>query len=288
MRHSGRASLKVIAAETLRDAVKELCIQGTRSLAPGMREALERAFELEESPLGKEVLRQLSENARIAEQEGMHCCQDTGLPVIFVDLGEEVRIEGGSLQETINEGVRRAFLEGYFLTAFHRSPLEWESTGPEVPPIIHTRVIPGDRLALTFLPKGGGAEHTSRVSTLPPYAGKEGVKSFVLRVVNEAGAGACPPVIVGLGMGGTLEAASLLAKRTLLRRVGEKSRNPLLSDLEQELLSDINKLGIGPQGYGGRVTALAVHAEMMTSRASGFPLAVNLQCNSHRLRRITL
>lgn len=280
--------MKIITKERLEEAVRELCIQGTRSLAPGMREALERALELEESPFGKEVLRQLLENALIAEEEGMHCCQDTGFPVIFVDWGEEVRIEGGSLNEAINEGVRRAFIDGYFQRAFLRSPLEWESRGPDVPPIIHTEVTPGESLTLTFLPKGGGAEHMSRVGILLPYAGKEGIKAFVLRVVSEAGPGACPPLIVGLGMGGTLEAASLLAERALLRPVGEKSPDPLLSELEEELLSEINRLGIGPQGYGGRVTALAVHAQMMTSRASGFPLAVNLQCNSHRLKRITL
>ncbi len=265
--------------------VADACMKANFELGEDVIKALERAKELEESPVGQEILGQLLENARIARKEKIALCQDTGFAVCFVDLGDNVRIVGGNLVEAIQEGVRQGYKDGYLRKSICH-PFTRENTGDNTPAIVHVSLVPGDELKISIAPKGGGSENMSRVTMLKPSDGIEGVKKYVIARVRESGANPCPPLVVGVGIGGTFEKAALIAKQALLRPVGSKNPDPELAALETELLEKINNLGIGPQGLGGRITALAVHVEMHPCHIASLPLAVNINCHASRHKEI--
>lgn len=262
-------------------AVARLCMEANYYLGEDVKRAFEEALEKEVSPPGKDVLRQLIENAALAAQEEVPMCQDTGVAVVFLELGQEVKITGGYLYDAVNEGVRKGYAEGYLRKSMCH-PFTRKNTGDNTPAIIHTTIVPGDKLKITVAPKGGGSENMSALRMLTPAAGREGVKKFVVETVEKAGPNPCPPIVVGVGIGGDFEEVALLAKKALLRPLGEPNPDPDLRALEEELLLEINKLGIGPQGFGGRVTALAVHVEMLPCHIASLPVAVNINCNASR------
>ncbi len=274
--------MREIAAAEVSAKVTELCIQACTVLPPDVIEALENAREQEESPLGREVLARLLENARLAAQEGLPMCQDTGLAVVFVDLGESVKVSCGSLHAAIAEGVRQGYEQGYLRKSVVFSPLDRRNTGDNTPPIIHTQIVPGASLRLTVAAKGAGSENMSRLKMMVPAEGLESVRNFVRETVERAGASACPPVIVGVGIGGSFEQCALIAKRALLRRLDDENPNPAAAALERELLEVVNATGIGPAGIGGRITALAVKVETAPCHIASMPVAVNLQCHAAR------
>jgi fumarate hydratase subunit alpha len=236
---------------------------------------------MEESPVGKEVFAQLKENARIAREEKVAMCQDTGLAVVFVELGQEVHITGGNFNAAINEGVRQGYKDGY-LRKSSCHPFARTNTKDNTPAIIHLEMVPGEKIKITVAPKGGGSENMSMVNMLSPSDGIEGVKNRVVEWVKQAGSNPCPPIVVGVGVGGTFEECALTAKKALLRPLGQKNPDPQLAAMEEELLTRVNNLGIGPQGLGGRITALAVHVEMIPCHIASFPMAVNINCHAHR------
>jgi fumarate hydratase subunit alpha len=256
-------------------------------LGEDVLQAFREALQIETSPLGRHIIQQLLENARIAREERIPLCQDTGLVVVFVELGQDVHVTGEDLNEAIHEGVRQGYKAGYF-RASSLDPLTRENFGDNTPAIIHVEVVPGDAFKLTVAPKGFGSENMSRVVLFPPAAGIEGVKDFVIQRVQESGPNPCPPVVVGVGIGGTLEKAALIAKKSLLRPLGLRHPNPQVAGLEEELLEAINKLGIGPQGMGGRTTALDVHIETYPTHIGSLPVAVNLQCHCGRHKEAVL
>ncbi|MBE0480212.1 MAG: fumarate hydratase [Dehalococcoidia bacterium] len=252
-------------------------------------EALKMAREAEESPVGRQVLDQILENAEIAAREQMPLCQDCGLAIVFLEIGQDVHITGGDLSEAINEGVRRGYAEGYLRKSAVKQPFTARvNTKDNTPSIIHTEIVPGDRLKITLAPKGGGSENMSRFTVLKPAQGRQGVVDFVVKAVEEAGSNPCPPTIVGVGIGGSAEKAMILAKRALLREVGAPSPDAESADLEKELLQRINSTGIGPGGVGGRITSLAVHVETFAAHIASMPVAVNLQCHSARHKEAVL
>lgn len=263
------------------EKVRDLCIEASTDLGEDLLQALDQAVKMEEAPLGIEILKELKENARIAREEKVPLCQDTGFVVVFIELGQDVHLVGGSLAEAIQEGVRRGYRDG-FLRKTICHPLTRVNTGDNTPAIIHTEVVAGDRFKITVFPKGTGSENMSGVIMLNPSEGVEGIKKFVVQKIREAGSNACPPTIIGVGIGGSLDQAPFLAKKSLLRPLGSKNSDPELDKLESEILIEINKLGIGPQGVGGRITSLAVHILMMPCQIASLPLAVNIQCHLHR------
>ena len=273
--------VREIPSGKITGTVKRLCIEANTLLGEDVIAAYEKGLEKEESPIGKDGLRQLLENARIAETEGLALCQDTGLVVVFVELGQDVHIVGGGLNEAIHEGVRQGYKEGYF-RASSLDPLSRKNIGDNTPAIIHVEVVPGNQLRIMVAPKGFGSENMSRVILFAPAAGVEGIKKFILQRVEEAGSNPCPPIVVGVGIGGTFEKAALIAKRSLLRPLGQRHPDPEVARLEEEILEEINKLGIGPMGLGGRVTALDVHIETYPTHIASIPLAVNIQCHCGR------
>ncbi len=273
--------MREIDVTVITEKVKELCISANTDLGEDVLEALDRAMEKEESPLGVEILKELKENARIAKEEQVPICQDTGVAVVFIELGQDVHLVGGNLKEAIDEGVRQGYREGYLRKSLCH-PFSRANTRDNTPAIIHTEVVPGDKVKIVVAPKGGGSENMSRVTMLTPSEGMEGIKRYVVQRVKESGSNPCPPTIVGVGIGGTLEMAALLAKKSLLRPVGSKNPDPELMKLEQEILDEINRLGIGPQGLGGRTTTLAVHILMTPCHIASLPLAVNIQCHAQR------
>jgi fumarate hydratase subunit alpha len=279
--------MRQIDVKDITRAVKEAAIAANYDLGQDLLAAFTKGEEEEESPSGREIFRQLLENARIACQERIPLCQDCGLAVIFVELGQEVQITGGDFEEAVQEGVRQGYGEG-FLRKSLCHPLTRANTGDNTPAVIHTRLTPGDRLKLIVVPKGGGSENMSRVHMLKPAEGWAGVKEKVVATVREAGPNPCPPIIVGVGIGGTFERAALLSKQALLRDVGRPNPDPELAALEQELLAAVNDLGIGPQGLGGRITALAVHLLMQPSHIASLPVAVNIQCHASRHKEAVL
>jgi len=279
--------MREINTSQITTAIRDLCIKANTHLGEDVLEAFNKAIELEVSPTGKDILEKLVENARIAREEEIPICQDTGFAVVFVELGQEVHLVGGDLKEAINEGVRQGYQEGYLRKSICH-PFTRKNTGDNTPAVIHIDIVPGDRVRLIVAPKGGGSENMSRVTMLTPAVGIEGVKDFVVQRVKESGANPCPPIIVGVGIGGTFETAALLAKRALLRPLGSQNPNTELASLEAELYEEINALGIGPQGLGGRITSLAVHVAMMESHIASLPLAVNIQCHAARHKEIEL
>lgn len=280
--------MREIAAQTVTDAVANLCIEVNHRLQPDMLAALERARAAEESPIGRRVLEQLLENARVARESWYPICQDTGQAVLFVDIGQEVRLVGGSLGDAIQEGVRRGYTEGFLRRSVVASPLRRENTGDNTPAIVYYDINPGDRVTIGIIAKGAGCDNVSRLEMLTPAAGRRAMEAFVVETVERAGPNASPPVVVGVGLGGTFEKAALLAKRALLRPVGTPHPDPEMAALERKLLDRINALGIGPAGFGGRITALAVHVEGHATHIASFPVAVNLDCHAHRAKSIDL
>jgi fumarate hydratase subunit alpha len=281
--------LRRIEASTIIQAVAQLCQQANFELGEDVLAALKQAQQDEESPLGREVLSQLIENARIAKEEHLPLCQDCGTAVVFLEIGQETHIIGGDLYAAVEEGVSLGYSQGYLRKSIVGQPFSARiNTGDNTPPVIHTEIVPSDQLKITLMAKGSGAENMSRLAMLKPSDGRQGIIDLVVRTIDEAGGNPCPPLIVGLGIGGTAEKAMLLAKKALLRPVAKPSPDPEASELEKEILSRINDLGIGPLGFGGSITALAVHAEVMPTHIASLPVAVNLQCHSARHKEITL
>jgi fumarate hydratase subunit alpha len=282
-------NMREIKASQITKVVAQLCQDANFELGEDVLAALKKAERKEESPLGKEALQQLLENARIAREESLPLCQDCGTAVVFLEIGQDVHIVGSDLNKAIEKGVSKGYIEGYLRKSMVRQPFSARiNTKNNTPPIIHTEIIPGDHLKITLMCKGGGAENTSRLGMLTPSAGRQGIIDFIVKTVDEAGGKACPPVIVGVGIGGTADKVIELAKRALLRSVGEPNPDTEAAELEQELLQRINDLGIGPSGLGGRVTALAVHIEMMPAHIASMPVAVNMQCHSARHKEVVL
>ncbi len=280
--------MREIEADAVAEAVRDLCIEANTRLPEDHLEALRKALDEEESPLGREVLERLLENAEFARERCVAFCQDTGYAVFFVELGSEVRISGGELGKAIDEGVRRGYDEGFLRKSIVRSPLDRTNTGDNTPAVVYYDVVPGERLKLTMLVKGAGCDNMSALKMLTPAEGLPAMKRFVVDTIEKAGPNASPPLTVGVGIGGPFERAALLAKKALTRPSGRPNPDPEVAKLEEELLDAINATGIGPAGYGGRVTALAVHVESFPTHIAAFPVAVNLDCHSHRTSSIEL
>ncbi len=279
--------MREIDSGIITEKVKELCMEANYILGDDVIEAFKKGRDEEESEAGKNIFEILLKNAEIAKTEKMATCQDTGLGVVFVEVGQDVYIKGALLKDAINEGVRQGYDEGY-LRKSTCHPFTRKNYGDNTPAMIHTKIVPGDKIKLTVAPKGGGSENMSRVTMLPPSAGRPGVVDFVVNRVKESGANPCPPIIVGVGIGGTFEKAALYAKEALLRPLGSENSDPEAADLEKELLEKVNNLGIGPQGLGGRITALAVHANIRPCHIASLPLAVNIQCHASRHKEVEI
>jgi fumarate hydratase subunit alpha len=279
--------MREIHAKEIADAVEKLFIDACYNLPEDVLTELHNAVEREESPAGKEVIRELIRNARIAADDRIPICQDTGLAVTFIEVGQDVHIAGGSLNEAVVEGVRSAYKNGY-LRKSCCDPFSRKNTGDNTPPIMHTRIVPGDGMTIVALPKGGGSENYGEVRMLVPSQGKEGVLAFVLEMVKKGGPNPCPPIILGVGIGGNFETCALLSKEALMVPPGRRNHDPAVAAFELEILEAVNRTGIGPQGYGGTVTALDVHVKMMPCHIASLPAAVNIQCHAHRIKSVTL
>lgn len=264
------------------EAIKEMCIEANHFLSPDMKQVMDAAAEKEESPLGKQILNQLEENLDIAAKDRIPICQDTGMAVVFLKVGQEVHVTGGSLTDAVNEGVRRGYTEGFLRKSVVKDPILRENTKDNTPAVIHYEIVPGDQVEITVAPKGFGSENMSRIFMLKPADGIEGVKEAVVTAVSDAGPNACPPMVVGVGIGGTFEKCAILAKKALTRNLNQKPDVPYVRELEEELLTRINNLGIGPGGLGGRQTALAVNVETYPTHIAGLPVAVNICCHVNR------
>ncbi|MFL0266511.1 fumarate hydratase [Candidatus Clostridium radicumherbarum] len=269
-------------------AIRKLCIDANYYLSDDIKEKLEEAHKQEDWNIAKDILGKILTNAGIAKRENMPMCQDTGMTCVFIDLGQEVHIVGGNLEDAINEGVREGYDEGFLRKSVVKDPLNRVNTGDNTPAVIHYNIVPGDKLHITVSPKGFGSENMSKLKMLKPADGIEGVKAFVLQTVKEAGPNPCPPIIVGVGIGGTFEKAAAIAKRSLLRPVTQRNSDPFYAALEEELLQKVNALGIGPQGFGGRTTALCVNIETYPTHIAGLPVAVNISCHATRHAEIEL
>ncbi len=280
--------MREIRVDAMKQAVRDLCIEANTRLPKGHLRALRRALKREESTLGREVLERLLENAEVAQKECIAFCQDTGYAVFFVEVGTEVRFVGGEIAEAIDEGVRRGYEEGYLRKSMVRDPIDRVNTGDNTPAVVYYDLVPGDRLRITLLVKGAGCDNMSALKMLTPAEGLAAMKRFVVETIEEAGPNASPPLTVGVGIGGPFEKAAQLAKKALTRPSGEPNPDPKIAKLEGELLEEINATGIGPAGYGGTVTALAVHIESYPTHIAAFPVAVNLDCHSHRTAEIEL
>lgn len=280
--------MRTIQVQQITEQIKEMCIQVNHYLSEDMKEALRNAQASEKSPLGCQILSQLQENLKIAGEDMIPICQDTGMAVVFLKVGQDVHLEGGSIEDAVNEGVRQGYTEGYLRKSVVKDPLIRENTKDNTPAVIHYEIVPGDKVTITVAPKGFGSENMSRVFMLKPADGIEGVKNAVLTAVKDAGPNACPPMVVGVGIGGTFEKCALMAKQALMRPVGSHSDIPYVKEMEEELLSRINKLGIGPGGLGGTTTALAVNVNTYPTHIAGLPVAVNICChvNRHIVREV--
>ena len=275
--------MREVKADQITEVVKGLCMEANYSLGDDVFQVLEKAVEIEESSTGKEILQMIVENARIAKREQGAICQDTGFAVFFVELGQEVHIVDGDFEEAINEGVRRGYADGYLRKSIVADPvLDRKNTGDNTPAVIHTQVIPGDKIRIIFAPKGGGSENMSEVKMMKAADGIEGIKDFVVDRVKRSGGNPCPPVIVGVGIGGTFEKCALLAKKALLRPLGQRHPDHRFAEVEMDIFERANKLGIGPMGLGGRVSVLDVHIEIFPCHIASMPAAVNMQCHASR------
>ena len=280
--------IRTIRVEEITKNIKEMCIEANHFLSPDMAEAMKCAEKNEEAPLGKQILEQLQENLKIAGEDMIPICQDTGMAVVFLEIGQDVHLEGGALEDAVNEGVRQGYVEGYLRKSVVGDPLIRENTKDNTPAVLHTRIVDGDQVKIKVAPKGFGSENMSRVFMLKPAEGIEGVKDAVLTAVKDAGPNACPPMGVGVGIGGPFEKCALMAKEALTREVGSHSEIEYVKELEEELLTKINSLGIGPGGLGGTTTALAVNINTYPTHIAGLPVAVNICChvNRHVIRTI--
>ena len=280
--------MRTVEVGVLTDQIKEMCIEANHFLSKDMEEALEKARVEEVSPLGGQIMAQLKENLQIAGQDMIPICQDPGLAVIFLEVGQEVHFEGGSVEDAVNEGVRRGYVDGFLRKSVVRDPIFRENTKDNTPAVIHYSIVPGDKVKITVAPKGFGSENMSRVFMLKPADGIEGVKNAILTAVKDAGPNACPPMVVGVGIGGTFEKCALMAKQALTRPVNVRSEIPYVRELEEEMLEKINRTGIGPGGLGGSTTAMAVNVNTYPTHIAGLPVAVNICChvNRHVIREI--
>lgn len=280
--------MRTVKTKQITENIREMCIEANHFLTGDMTEALDRARESEKAPLGKQILQQLQENLQIAGEDMIPICQDTGMAVVFAEVGQDVHIEGGLLEDAIQEGVRRGYTEGFLRKSVVKDPLIRENTKDNTPAVIHYTITSGDKIRLTLAPKGFGSENMSRIFMLKPVDGIEGVKNAILTAVKDAGPNACPPMVVGVGIGGTFEKCALMAKQALTRPVNEHSLIPYVKEMEEELLEKINKTGIGPGGLGGSTTALAVNINTFPTHIAGLPVAVNICChvNRHAVREI--
>ena len=279
--------MREIRTEEIISTIERLCIEACTDLEPDVEAALRRAWETEVSPFGRETMRQILENMELARKEKLPCCQDTGMTIVFLEVGQEVHITGGSLTEAVNQGVRQGYEKGYLRKSV-LDPISRVNTRDNTPAVIHTKIVEGDRLTIAIAPKGAGSENMGQLRMLKPSQGIEGVKEFVLETVRMAGSNPCPPITVCVGIGGTMEKAALLAKEQMLRPLGEKNPDETLAALEAELLEKINSLGIGPMGLGGVNTALAVHIGKYPTHIAELPVAVNLQCHAARHKKAVL
>lgn len=274
--------IRTIQTDEITKNIKEMCIQANHYLSADMDAAMKHAADTEQSELGKKILHQLQDNLKIADEEMIPICQDTGMAVIFLEVGQDVHFEGTAIEDAVNEGVRQGYTEGFLRKSVVGDPLIRENTKDNTPAVIHYSIVPGDQVKITMAPKGFGSENMSRVFMLKPADGIEGVKHAILTAVKDAGPNACPPMVVGVGIGGTFEKCALLAKHALTRPVDEHSDIPYVKDLEEEMLSKINQLGIGPGGLGGTTTALAVNINTYPTHIAGLPVAVNICCHVNR------
>ncbi|MGN0465303.1 MAG: fumarate hydratase [Lachnospiraceae bacterium] len=274
--------MREVSASIITDKIKDMCIRANHFLSPDMENAIHKAAKEEKGALGKQILAQLEENMKIAGEEMIPICQDTGMTTVFFELGQEVHIVDGDLESAINEGVRRGYVDGFLRKSVVKDPILRENTKDNTPAIIHYQIVPGDQIKITIAPKGFGSENMSRVFMLKPADGIEGVKNAVLTAVKDAGPNACPPMVVGVGIGGNFEKCAWMAKKALTRQVGSHSDTPYVKQLEEDLLEEINQLGIGPGGLGGSTTALAVNIETYPTHIAGMPVGVNICCHVNR------
>lgn len=280
--------MREVHVSAITDAVKKLCMEANWNLGPEMLRAFDKALTTERSPAGKQVLQILKQNAELARTKKIAYCQDTGFTICFVELGQDVHVMGGALTDAINEGVRQGYKEGYLRASIVKSPFDRVNTGDNTPAVIHVDVVPGAELKLAIMAKGGGCENRSKYVMLTPAAGIEGVKDFIIECVKMAGPDACPPLILGVGVGGTFEKAALNSKKALFREVGSSHPDPAIDALEKELLERANKLGIGPQGYGGDTTSFGIHIVTYPCHITSLPVAVTIECHAHRHQEVTL
>ena len=274
--------MREVSVSEITKNIREMCIEANHFLSPDMKQVFDEAVSMEESPLGKQILNQLEENLRIAGEDMIPICQDTGMAVVFVKAGQEVHFTGGSLTEAVNEGVRQGYVEGFLRKSVVQDPIDRVNTGDSTPAVLHYEIVEGDQVEITVAPKGFGSENMSRVFMLKPADGIEGVKEAILTAVRDAGPNACPPMVVGVGIGGTFEKCALMAKHALTRDLSEEAPVPYVRELEKEMLERINGLGIGPGGLGGRITAFAVNIETYPTHIAGLPVAVNICCHVNR------
>jgi len=280
--------MRDIHTSAIVDAVKKLCMDANLDLEPDMLRAFDRALATERSPAGRQVLQTLKQNAEMARTQRIPYCQDTGFVVCFVELGQDAHVTGGALDAAIDEGVRQGYTEGYLRASIVRSPFDRVNTGDNTPAVIHVDVVPGATLKLMLMAKGGGCENRSKYRMLTPAEGTSGVKEWILECVRTAGPDACPPLILGVGIGGTFEKAALLSKKALFRELGSPNPDPVVDALEKELLDRANRLGIGPQGYGGDTTAFGIHILTYPCHITSLPVAVTIECHAHRHKEVTL
>ena len=280
--------MREITCSTITDAIKKMCIEAATILPQDVEKALSQKHDEEDSALAKKTLQVLMDNAKLAQEKQMPICQDTGMAFVYVTMGQEVHITGGSLNEAIQEGVRQGYTEGYLRKSVVKDPINRVNTKDNTPAIIYYDIVPGDKLKITVAPKGFGSENMSQIKMLKPSDGIDGVKDFIIKVVKEAGPNPCPPMIVGVGIGGTFEKAAYLSKKALIRPIDSRNKNEFYADLEDELLIKMNELGIGPQGFGGRTTALGVNIETFPTHIAGLPVAVNISCHATRHKEVIL
>ncbi|HOP93538.1 MAG TPA: fumarate hydratase [Acetivibrio thermocellus] len=280
--------MRTIHVDSITEAVEKLCMDSNYYLNDDIINGLEKGLEKEESDNGKEILSKIIENAQIAREKAVAICQDTGMAVVFMDIGQDVHITGGNLTDAINEGVRRGYEKGYLRKSVVNDPIERINTKDNTPAVIHYNIVDGDKIKITVAPKGFGSENMSALKMLTPSQGIEGVKNFIIETVEKAGPNPCPPVVVGVGIGGTMEKAAFLAKKALLRPIDKRNDIPYLKELEEEMLERINRLGIGPSGLGGRITALGVNIEVFPTHIAGLPVAVNINCHATRHAEIII
>ena len=274
--------MREVSVSEITKNIREMCIEANHFLSPDMKQVFDEAVSREESPLGKQILNQLEENLRIAGEDMIPICQDTGMACVFLEIGQDVHIAGGDLTEAVNEGVRRGYTNGYLRKSVVKDPVCRGNTGDNTPAMLYTEIVPGENIKITVGPKGFGSENMSAIRMFKPSAGIEGIKDFILETVETAGPNPCPPMVVGVGIGGTFDKAALLAKKALMRPVDSENEDPYYADLEKEMLEKINQLGIGPQGFGGKTTAIGLNIETMPTHIAGMPCAINISCHVTR------